>query len=300
MSSSSQTSLESKERDDATVGLLSSEYRHDDGSDFSAPFPARDVAAKHRKRTRWLWTAVGIAVLCVTNAITFALTLEFSAGRRSGSNVAVPPKGTAPFLQHLPTETTSKWFDATFYDSTDSVYRKHHSMETELAWKALTPSGVFLVNKEDAAASDVDPARNAYYDNSTAGLVGYPVALETFHQIHCLNMLRQNLYFNVNFTRSHYNVLYGIPWPQEDYITIHLDHCADFLRQRLMCTADLGLVPMVWTGHQGRTTGDLKRIHTCRNYEAVRQFALENAIDEPREPGLVKPKPGDYVVSDYI
>ncbi len=46
--------------------------------------------------------------------------------------------------------------------------------------------GIFLISKEDAEASDIDPARNAYYDNSTAGLEGYPVALETFHQIHCL------------------------------------------------------------------------------------------------------------------
>ena len=36
------------------------------------------------------------------------------------------------------------------------------------------------------------------------------------------NMLRQNLYYNVNFTRDHYMTLYGIDRPNDHYITTHL------------------------------------------------------------------------------
>ena len=35
-------------------------------------------------------------------------------------------------------------------------------------------------------------------------------------------MLRQNLYYNVNFTRDHYMTLYGIDRPNDHYITTHL------------------------------------------------------------------------------
>ncbi len=140
MSGSSQSSLESKERDADTVGLLSSEYRDDGDSEYSVQLPARAAAEKHRRRSRWIWTAVGVAVLCVTNVTTYAVTLELlTSGKRSCSaEVAVPPKGAAPFLRGLSTATTPKLLDATFYDSRDSIYRKHHSFETETAWKDLT------------------------------------------------------------------------------------------------------------------------------------------------------------------
>lgn len=77
------------------------------------------------------------------------------------------------------------------------------------------------------------------------------------------------------------------------------DHCVEYLRYRLMCTADVGIVPFVWVGKKGRLTADMDRMHTCRDYEAVRQFVKQNSVPRPTN-GEVKPKPGDHVVHDYI
>ena len=64
-----------------------------------------------------------------------------------------------------------------------------------------------------------------------------------------------------------------------------------------MCTADMGLLPYIWLGDEGGLVGDKSRMYTCRDYESVRQFVKENgeAAD-----GRAKPKPGDYVLYDYI
>jgi hypothetical protein len=66
-----------------------------------------------------------------------------------------------------------------------------------------------------------------------------------------------------------------------------------------MCTTDLGIVPLMWLGREGRVTGDMGRMHMCRDYEAARDFIVEQSTDLPKQ-GSVKPKPHDHVVWDYI
>jgi hypothetical protein len=69
-----------------------------------------------------------------------------------------------------------------------------------------------------------------------------------------------------------------------------------------MCTADIGIVPLFWHGKEGRTTGDMSRMHMCREYEVVRDFIDKESTSMP-DPEVVKslrPKEGDYVVWDYI
>jgi len=77
----------------------------------------------------------------------------------------------------------------------------------------------------------------------------------------------------------------------------HLDHCVDYLRNRLMCLSDMGLIPYFWYEKEGDLVGDMSRTFTCRNYESVRQFVKANA---QKADGRVKPKEGDYVLYDYI
>jgi hypothetical protein len=43
-----------------------------------------------------------------------------------------------------------------------------------------------------------------YWDKPEQGLVGYPVASEAIHGLHCLNMLRRHLFFNAEHTIEHY------------------------------------------------------------------------------------------------
>ena len=75
------------------------------------------------------------------------------------------------------------------------------------------------------------------------------------------------------------------------------DHCVDYLRNRLMCLSDMGLIPYFWYQNEGDLVGDMSRTFTCRNYESVRQFVKANA---QKADGRVKPKEGDYVLYDYI
>ncbi|CZR57154.1 uncharacterized protein PAC_07043 [Phialocephala subalpina] len=78
-------------------------------------------------------------------------------------------------------------------------------------------------------------------------------------------------------------------------LQMHVGHCLDFLRQQLMCTADIGLVPFVWVEGQPEPGADFSTKHRRKDFDAIRQWAKEKQVDEQQ--AKVKPvrRPGNRV-----
>lgn len=58
----------------------------------------------------------------------------------------------------------------------------------------------------------------------------------------------------------------------------HIDHCIDSIRQSLMCSGDVTPLPFVWSENHQRTLEVARVIHTCRNFEKVREWGMKNHI----------------------
>ncbi|EME77460.1 uncharacterized protein MYCFIDRAFT_85108 [Pseudocercospora fijiensis CIRAD86] len=96
---------------------------------------------------------------------------------------------------------------------------------------------------------------------------GFPVILQATHDLHCLNELRKSLYFNYDYYRQFHNDTLVSPSFRID----HTNHCLDNLRERLMCTADVGVNPSVWIRKDDNAL-QFGREHKCHNYESVMQW----------------------------
>jgi hypothetical protein len=55
------------------------------------------------------------------------------------------------------------------------------------------------------------------------------------------------------------------------------------LRQRLMCTADIGLVTGLWVEHYGEPYPDFSTRHQCRNFEKVQEWAKKHELNVSME-----------------
>ena len=55
----------------------------------------------------------------------------------------------------------------------------------------------------------------------------------------------------------------------------HIDHCSDSLRQNLMCNSDVSTIQWVWNGSIPRWQADGRIVHTCRDFERIRDWAFE-------------------------
>ncbi|KAH6666765.1 tat pathway signal sequence [Halenospora varia] len=116
--------------------------------------------------------------------------------------------------------------------------------------------------------------------NDEAG--GFLVTLDVFHQIHCLNQVRQQIY------HEHY-------YPEEWNSTkrfMHADHCIDLLRQVLMCRGDISLLTYSWIDGYRRPWPEYSVDHTCHNWDNLMEWASENYIPSLKGPILMHPELG--------
>lgn len=135
-----------------------------------------------------------------------------------------------------------------------------------MARTLLTPhkDGVSKINKSEAA--------QMYNRTSPINNEGdYVVTLDVFHQLHCLNKMRQKIYWNTTN--------YGEPEP--DYInTAHVDHCIDQMRQSLMCTVDVTPIPYQWYEKYHAYMPATGIVHQCRDFEKVQEWASHRVVGE--------------------
>ncbi|KAJ6473932.1 hypothetical protein DFH09DRAFT_953435, partial [Mycena vulgaris] len=139
------------------------------------------------------------------------------------------------------------------------VYERPPSAAVDEAWRELY----------SVAATKMSRSEAMQMPNKTWPLLGeegsYIFALDVFHQLHCLDTLRQQA-----------SISTGSDYPRVP--SSHLRHCVGALRQALMCAADI--TPVVWqwsTAHQIAEQRD-DVVHVCRNYEGIRQWASEHTF----------------------
>jgi hypothetical protein len=59
----------------------------------------------------------------------------------------------------------------------------------------------------------------------------------------------------------------------------HVGHCIDTLRQSLMCTSDTSTIVWQWDEKSQRTGFRGGVAHTCRNFDAIRDWAKERTVN---------------------
>ncbi|KAI1119893.1 hypothetical protein F5Y10DRAFT_259444 [Nemania abortiva] len=86
-----------------------------------------------------------------------------------------------------------------------------------------------------------------------------------FHQLHCLNKLRKA-------THPEYYGHHDFE-PQANW-RMHLDHCIDYIRQSLQCSADMTSIAVDWNEARRRIVPNLEAVHTCRDFRHVQAWML--------------------------
>ncbi|KAJ7853917.1 hypothetical protein B0H13DRAFT_2358727 [Mycena leptocephala] len=92
----------------------------------------------------------------------------------------------------------------------------------------------------------------------------YIFSLDVFHQLHCLDTLRKQLY----------------PRYKDSHVTdMHMRHCIGALRQALMCISDTAPVVWQWSDQVKAVEQRDDIVHVCRDYEQIRQWASQRTFE---------------------
>ncbi|KAF9219543.1 hypothetical protein BS17DRAFT_716965 [Gyrodon lividus] len=189
------------------------------------------------------------------------------------------------FLRAAPANYVVEWVSKRFNDIFDvSIYNGPPSPVVDAAWEALYTRGIMQLPKSEA---DQLP-------NKTAPIPGdednYIFTFDVFHQLHCLNNLRQALH--PEYYDDAYYASKGLHNPRKVHhieglkAFDHMGHCIDSLRESLICSADTTPIVWAWDEQRKRTLPRLDVVHVCRDYGEVQEWADAHLIRSFFDPNV--------------
>lgn len=224
----------------------------------------------------WLGAAPsrGPAVLALSLAAHALIFLSIVAYvSRHGHSLGSPQ----PFSQNLysPAQDTISYQVTTFESGFHgSLYTGSPTPETDARWKELYRVGNSRISKSEAAQL---PNKTIA---AVAGEDDYLVVISVFHDLHCLDRLRQSLWYfyddGWNETWNPFTAARPASFAADGLNGIeHLDHCINILRQSLQCFSDVSPYVFQWDEASGEVGAYANVAHTCRNFDDVRNWALD-------------------------
>ncbi|KAM0541233.1 hypothetical protein ACHAPJ_013321 [Fusarium lateritium] len=184
---------------------------------------------------------------------------------------------THPYLAwvcHAPAESVAD-FQTVRYNITPALDLTEfvgYGPEVDQAWNHITYDvGDQMISRVELDRLGLDATSLTVKDPKT-GHVGYRVGIQVFHQLHCLNLLRQETY------KEYYSRMGGDIDVEPEDLRGHLNHCIEILRTALMCQSDTGVFTFkYYEGFDGHWP-DFSTLHTCRNFNAIREWAFQHAV----------------------
>jgi hypothetical protein len=256
------------------------EYLPLDGDDDL--FPEKPVFLQHgpdrRRRTRlgfddsgritdsaiWLCHGVLFSVSVTLFALSLALRYGVSFDVAHARHFA-PYSPAAPAVEY----DTARYSVGSTVDTSEYVGYGPH---VDSAWRRITSDvGDAVISRAELDLLGLDPQSVTAADPRT-GEQGYRAGLQVFHQLECVNLLRQDSFRDYY---AHQNKDFEAPRKE---LRRRLDHCLEVIRMSVMCQSDVGVFTYKhYEGIHGQWP-DLNTLHTCRKFDAIRDWASENSI----------------------
>lgn len=154
-------------------------------------------------------------------------------------------------------------------DYPDSEYQGWPTDEKDKLWDQYEKGNYLWIDRPTAAKLPFETEHAPTEEH----MGDYVVGLSVFHVLHCLSVLRRNLY------PHRYNVSLINPDGTVDYHKWHhVDHCLETVRRDILCHADTSATTWEWIeGSQMSIRAET--LHVCRNFDVISQWAYDRHVE---------------------
>ncbi|KAJ6782551.1 hypothetical protein PWT90_01379 [Aphanocladium album] len=235
-----------------------------EGLQYSRPPPPRSVFLAPRTRNDWIFVAANAGLFLVT-------VLFWLLGSRSVPSELVCAKVASSYSPIL---SSLKFREENFQNefTRESVYRGPPSQKLEQAWDDLWHHQGVGISREGLVALNKTHDKYLQTHRSTAAKPEYYALVEMFHQLQCLNTIRQATWPIDMYDKSWGEDLQPLN-VSDSQGRAHVNHCIETLRLSLMCFGDV--TPMLLLTQDGTlntSMADFNVHHKCRSYEQIRDY----------------------------
>ncbi|KAI9036331.1 oxidase ustYa family protein [Aspergillus affinis] len=173
---------------------------------------------------------------------------------------------------------STEWIDGNFLNNDPlSIFRQEPSLEVDIAWFKLADTRPIPLTREDVLAIGKDPEKSVKLGLEFGlGPDLYAGRIDVFHQLHCLDALRQEAYFE----HYYHNTYPGGYNQTTKKHRAHLSHCIHIILQNILCHANTDILTHIWTDAVDHPWPDFNIPHRCRDYRALMDWQHRHAVDE--------------------
>ncbi|KAH7346266.1 hypothetical protein BKA65DRAFT_399045 [Rhexocercosporidium sp. MPI-PUGE-AT-0058] len=167
----------------------------------------------------------------------------------------------------------------------DATYVGAPSQAIDDAWTQLLWGRYFSISESEAKelwGNDYE----AYWDHDKSG---YTAGFDMFHQLHCLNQIRQALHRDYYPETAIHGEVKKRGRTCAKILGKYLEHCINHIRQSLMCWGSTAVTPIKFFPGYGHGYVKSDAMHTCRKFEPIREF-----VSERFNGSLHVPRPNGY------
>ncbi|KAK3317707.1 hypothetical protein B0T19DRAFT_435447 [Cercophora scortea] len=260
--------MPSKSADDFDEPLMSGESDSTEDLEMSpggelrtTHFPRRRGILKFQGRVPWM------SLIPWTLFLGLSLWVLHQYQKRGPNNPIFPQMLYSPAQDALEYEVRKFRLGL---DGDTTEFQGQPSPELDKNWSNLYDMGINLIPRGMAAKL---PNKTIIFPHDEQRR--YLVELDVFHQLHCLNMIRQALH------PEYYKPHTPGPHPGEEDELLghdHVDHCVDAIRQSLMCNADISVLTWRWNRKQKKNMEMGTILHTCRRFDKIQDWARKHAV----------------------
>ncbi|KAI2472892.1 hypothetical protein F4781DRAFT_427984 [Annulohypoxylon bovei var. microspora] len=149
------------------------------------------------------------------------------------------------------------------------------SNEAEEAWGDFEHVRPIALTKDQITAMGKNPNTVAKFNDEYWGLGddAYVGALDFFHQVHCLNVLRHESFRYRNREGETVPKWNDIHW-------IHIQHCVGMMMEHLLCNADAGFLTYNWMEHEKHPFPDMSVQKQCRDWRQLAEYRDAHGVNE--------------------
>ncbi|PKS05391.1 hypothetical protein jhhlp_008766 [Lomentospora prolificans] len=231
------------------------------------------------RKPRWqrfpVTAPVLIPVLIVLNILLSGVVIVLANKKPTDYDCASQLSTYSPVLEAGVVQYVEFDFNDGF--NSTSNYRGPPTRATEEAWfKLVTKPGIKIPkDKLSSLNRSVNDHLVEYVDinGSSAGTgQGYIAGIEVFHQLHCLNIVRQYTWFLLGeYKDIDPPALFQLG---DDESQEHIDHCIESIRLSLMCSADVTPILLVNDPSVGfhQKQNEFGTHHKCRNFDEIEKW----------------------------
>ncbi|KAI3323785.1 hypothetical protein HD806DRAFT_522347 [Xylariaceae sp. AK1471] len=236
---------------------------------------AAAVIRSYRKLVALQWSAILFLLVCAF-ALLLALVLKRPTDKQCGIQTTIwSPANEA--IEYEMTELENGF-------AHESVYRGPPTPEREKAWERLWRTGDYRFPEEQLSLINrtVDLGNNRTLKPWHDGKGGYHGQLEVFHQLHCLNLIRQYTWRDWYFRHPDIVRISGDMAASDVEARMHTDHCIEAVRLALMCHGDTTPAITVMNPKAPRgEMSDFSPAKKCRKFEKLQEWSVRNALNYP-------------------